>query len=399
MHAGLNRPDNVPDTAFTEIQSLVKDIVELQKFTSPPTLQSSNALARVALIVDYEAQWTFEVCATVESSIEFKFIIFSLSLSVQIQPQGAEFSYVQQAFAMYSAARSLTLDVHIVSVAQLETDKLALQSFCLVLIPSQPHVSGPLAAALAAFVGPIVFGPRTGSKTVSFGIPESLPPSMPLQSTLLPLKVTRVESLRPNVVDSVRIPLADDSGALSNAFQIGTWREWAELIDSEQNSKAADFAFPGVSYVTSSQAKLSKRRARILSVFDSDGRPAILGFDDPSNTAVTSYYLAFAPTVPLLSSLFAFILTEKSIPFIYLPSSLRISSLPADPTSNQSLFFAFYYDSTSYSLDMIADGSRIALNGSRVIGPHSVVVFDRISFAKSDPNSDWTSGYEFCLSQ
>jgi beta-galactosidase len=69
---------------------------------------------------------------------------------------------------------------------------------------------------LRDYEGPILIGPRSGSKTASFQIPDALPPG-PLQE-LLPLRVTEVASLRPGLTAPVAGPQI--SGRAER------WREW-----------------------------------------------------------------------------------------------------------------------------------------------------------------------------
>ena len=92
------------------------------------------------------------------------------------------------AFDYYSALRRLGLDVDIVA------PNVDLNGYAMVIIPCLPIVDPALAETLAAFTGPVIIGARSGSKTSDFAIPPDLPPG-PLQA-LLPLKVTRVETLR-----------------------------------------------------------------------------------------------------------------------------------------------------------------------------------------------------------
>ena len=119
----------------------------------------------VALIFDYAAKWILD-----------------------IQPQGADFEYVQLALDFYAAARRLGLDVDIVGP---EAD---LSGYLLVLAPTLPVASAALVARLAACPGEIVLGPRSGSKTPDLQIPADMPPGN-LRS-LMPVRVARVESLR-----------------------------------------------------------------------------------------------------------------------------------------------------------------------------------------------------------
>ena len=120
--------------------------------------------APVALVFDYEAAWITD-----------------------IQPQGRDFSYVELAFRWYEGLRRLGLDIDIVPPGQ------PLQGYRAVVVPSLPHISEAALAAFQATEAPILFGPRSGSKTRHFAIPPELPPG-PLQA-LLPLKVIQVASL------------------------------------------------------------------------------------------------------------------------------------------------------------------------------------------------------------
>lgn len=77
----------------------------------------------------------------------------------------------------------------------------ALDGYRMVLVPTSPHVTDAALAAYARAGGPVLYGPRTGSKTRHHGIPDRLPPG-PL-AELLPLTVVEVASLRPGVVKTV----------------------------------------------------------------------------------------------------------------------------------------------------------------------------------------------------
>jgi beta-galactosidase len=74
-----------------------------------------------------------------------------------------------------------------------------LAGYRLVVAPSLPVLEAPLVDELATPDAEIVLGPRTGSKTRDLQIPDGLPPG-PLRN-LLPLRVTRVESLRPGWIE------------------------------------------------------------------------------------------------------------------------------------------------------------------------------------------------------
>lgn len=157
MHAGLLRPDSAEAPGATEARQAAADIASLPDRGGPPR--------GVALLFDYRAAWVTD-----------------------IMPQGQGFSALRVAFDYYSALRQLGLDVDI-----LPPDR-DLGSYAMVVIPCLPIIDSALVEQLEAFSGPVVIGAATGSKTVDFAIPNSLPPG-PLQQ-LIPLKVARVETLR-----------------------------------------------------------------------------------------------------------------------------------------------------------------------------------------------------------
>ncbi|MEA3311899.1 MAG: beta-galactosidase [candidate division WOR-3 bacterium] len=181
MHAGLNRPDYEPDIGFFEVRQVAEELARLEL---PPTQQ-----APVALFFDYEADWVYK-----------------------IQPQGAGWSYLDLVYTFYSVLRSLGLDIDIVPPGA------SLKGYRLVVVPSLPIVRQEVLEAFRDFQGSLVLGPRSGSKTENFQIPSTLPPG-PLQE-LLPLKVVRVESLRPNLEEELRWD--------SKTYQVGVWKEWVE---------------------------------------------------------------------------------------------------------------------------------------------------------------------------
>lgn len=183
-HAGLNRPDFEPDVGYFEAQQVAKEIAQLGFDATVPPPKSE-----VALVFDYEADWLYRA-----------------------QPQGYEWSYRDIAWNFYKALRGLGLSVDFVKPgADLSGYKLA-------VVPSSPILREESLAALHSFGGAIVFGPRTGCKTEGLGIPANLPPGA-LQE-LLPIKVTRVESLRPTVGYTVQ-----HEGIV---YGSSIWKEWVE---------------------------------------------------------------------------------------------------------------------------------------------------------------------------
>jgi beta-galactosidase len=177
MHAGLLRPDSVDDIGALEVAQAARDIAAIGPLGSPPK--------SVALVFSYESAWVTD-----------------------IQPQGSGFSALRLAFEFYSGLRTLGLDIDIVPPGA------SLDGYAMAVIPCLPIVPDALVHQLAGFAGPIVIGPRTGSKTGDFAIPDGLPPGN-LQA-LMPLKVVRVESLR----DGVEMQ--------GDGFAVARWFEHAE---------------------------------------------------------------------------------------------------------------------------------------------------------------------------
>jgi beta-galactosidase len=181
MHAGLHRPDRSRSVGGEEALRVAAELREVGEFPG-------SARAPVALVFDYEAAW-----------------------SIGIQPQGADFDYAELCMRWYEAARRLGQDVDIVAPGA------SLAGYRAVLVPTLPYLSDAALAALRDTDAAVLIGPRTGSRTVDFAIPDTLPPG-PLQS-LLPARVTDVASLRPGLSHAVE-------GTLSgHAIR---WREWVE---------------------------------------------------------------------------------------------------------------------------------------------------------------------------
>ncbi len=153
MHSGLLLPDRTDDVGAHEARAAATDIAAIGVLA--PTAKS------VALVFSYAADWT-----------------------IAAQPQGASFGYLDLVFTMYSALRRLGLNIDIVAP---DAD---LSGYAMIVVPTLPILD----PALVDVTVPILFGPRTGSKTANFAIPDTLPPG-PLQSRL-PIRITRIESSR-----------------------------------------------------------------------------------------------------------------------------------------------------------------------------------------------------------
>jgi beta-galactosidase len=190
MHSGLLRPDRVDDVAAEEVRQAAGEIATLSMAGAAPK--------QVALVFSYEAAWVLDT-----------------------QPQGADFRYFALVMAMYTALRRLGLDVDIVPPDAL------LHDYKMVVVPTLPI----LPVGFPDYSGPILFGPRTGSKTADFAIPANLPPG-PLQDRL-PLKVTRVESSRehPRWREHVETDLPEEDGVYrsGNIRYLSCWPDDAQL--------------------------------------------------------------------------------------------------------------------------------------------------------------------------
>ena len=194
MHAGLLRPDSSEAEAAPEVRTAAAVLADIGP--------QAAVRAPVALVFSYEAAWV-----------------------VGIQPQGASFRYLELVFEAYSALRARGLDVDIVAP---DTD---LAGYCMVVVPTLPIMPDGLAERLAGLACPVLIGPRSGSKTASFQIPQGLAPGT-LRAAIA-LTVTRVESLRDGVADP------------AEGFAVTRWRE---DVASELVPQITDSAGRGVVY-------------------------------------------------------------------------------------------------------------------------------------------------------
>ncbi|HMO06537.1 MAG TPA: beta-galactosidase [Paracoccaceae bacterium] len=192
QHAGMLRPDSAPAPACHEAEQVARELAAASQATARP--------APVGLVFDYASAWAWAT-----------------------QPQGADFDYFRLVFAFYRGLRRLGLDIDI-----LPPDTADLSGRALVLAPGVATLSEPLAAALAAFGGIAILGPRTNAKTANLGIPVPLPPAIPgLAAT-----VARVESLPPDLP----VPLA----------QGGAFRHWREKVEGGPVIEATADGWPAL---------------------------------------------------------------------------------------------------------------------------------------------------------
>jgi beta-galactosidase len=281
MHSGLLRPDSSEDVGAGEARQVSQDIGQIGDVGPPEKT--------VALLYSYEGEW---VCRT--------------------QPQGVSFRYPELAFSFYTALRRLGLSVDIVAP---DAD---LSAYKMVVAPSLPILSAEMVAKLAALTCPVLLGPRSGSKTPDFAIPENLAPG-PLQS-VLPIRVVRVESLR------------DGLSIAGDGFEVARWIEHIEGDITPEIST-------------------------------SDGRGVVYARD-------ALRYLAAWPDANLLARLLGTMAGEAGVTVMPLPADLRIRS-----AGNHR--FAFNYGPDPVDLVDVLTGAdgHAYLIGSSILPPAGVAVW------------------------
>ena len=282
MHSGLLRPDSIPDQGYHEVKQVAEELADIGL---PPQTR-----AQVAIVFDYEAAWVYE-----------------------IQPHGGGLDYFELVFTFYSALRRLGLAVDILSRHG------PFEGYKLVIVPSLPVLRDEDVEAFRAAGCPVVFGPRTGSKTSEFQIPKALPPG-PLQE-LMPLRVPRVESLLSGVRRTV--------SWMGRCYPAERWREYLETPLSP------------------------------VATFE-DGLGAVV-----RNGNYT--YLAFWPSLDFLLDFLEEIFAELDIQTSRLPEDLRIRRCGK-------LVFAFNYSSAPKLLPIPAKAAFLL--GKNPVEPYGVAIWE-----------------------
>ncbi len=277
MHAGLLRPDGSDAEAAGEARVAADIIAKIG--------EQQNAKAPVALVFSYEAAW---VCG--------------------IQPQGRSFRYLELVYEWYSALRRQGLNVDILAP---DAD---LSGYKAVFVPTLPIAPDGSVERLAALTCPVLIGPRSGSKTDSFCIPENLAPGK--LSELVPLTVTRVESLRDGEIEH------------GDGWSIARWREDVE---------------------TKLQPEFALR----------DGRGIVFAHGN-------ARYIAAWPDRTLLDLLITRIADEVAIPLMPLPEGLRLRRTATH-------IFAFNY--AAHRIDAGALGLGEPIIGSNQMEPAATAIW------------------------
>ncbi len=282
MHAGLLRPDSTEAEGFEEARQVALEIAELAQ--SP----AGSTPAQVAIVFDYPSAWAW-----------------------QVQPQGKEFDYFRIVFDTYRALRRLGLTIDIVPATSAD-----LSRYRLVAIPALFAWNDTLLAALRAFDGLALVGPRTGSKTADFAVPASLPPGLP--ADLLDAAVSRVETLPADCP----VPVGPVS-----------FRFWRELV------------VPG-------------KGAKVVLRSD-DGWPALIRQGNIQ-------YMAGWGDDQLLMATFQELAEELNIPTTHLPDGVRIRR-------NGGYLYAINYGDEEFDLAGLAIEGEPVL-GKMTIGPSGVTI-------------------------
>lgn len=299
MHAGLNTPDNRLDIGGSEAERVAQEL-RLLADAAGSVNADGKVETSVALLFDYEAKWLFEV-----------------------QPQGVDFHYPRYAVEYYSALRALGFDVDIIP-----TDA-PLDGYKLIVVPPLPVVSDDLARRLENTLAHVVIGPRTGSKTADLQIPANLPPG-PLTS-LLPVRVWRVESLRPNVNPRVTF-----SGSAPDGYA----RHWRDLLDLDSND--------------------GRRESMQIRAVFGDGHPAYVKYG-------AVHYLASLFDEASTQALFARIAAEAGLAPTQLGDSIRVSR-------RGGLTWVFNYGAQTHRLPDDISSDTIVI-GSHDIEPQGVAAY------------------------
>ena len=176
-HAGLLRPDGEYSDAGHAVRALAE---ELETYQRPEEIKSD-----IAIIFDYPSQWAWEV-----------------------QPQDQNFDYFRLILDIYRGLRKQgcrKIDI-------LPSNTSDFGDRRTVFIPGLFTWFEPLKTAMQNFKGTVIIGPRTGSRTEDFQIPQNLAPNLD------GIKVTAIDTLR----EDSPLPLAKD----------GTLQIWSEVLET-----------------------------------------------------------------------------------------------------------------------------------------------------------------------
>lgn len=184
-HTGLLLPDSTPDQAFHEIAQVIAEAAKL-----PAVGQRQQA--SVALVLDYQSRWALTAL-----------------------PQGRNFEPAHHALDWYSAMRRHGVDVDIVG------QDADISGYKLIVAPDLVVPDPSFVTKLQLSGAKAIFGPRSGSKTADFHVPDNLPIGPIAQ--LVNVRVVRVESLPDWHTETVIV----------GNCAVSAWR-WRETIETSE---------------------------------------------------------------------------------------------------------------------------------------------------------------------
>lgn len=286
MHEALLLPDGTPNEAYRAVAAIARELETLDA-------GSETDRSPVALVFDYESAWAWS-----------------------IEPQGRDFSYFDLMLTFYRGLRRVGLSVDVVPpTADAVVDRR------LVLLPGLFAPRADMVEALTRGAIVTLSGPRSGSKTPDFRIPEDLPPGV--LRHLVDLKVRRVESLRPGV----SIPVAGGSGY---------FHRWHEILSLGGDAEA------------------------VLTTIDGE---VVLA------CSRTHFYLAGWPDDTLLDDVLRSLLARAGLDRLEVPDDIRIRD-------NGNLRYVFNYGPQTLDISRIV-GSAALLSGESHLPPCGVAMFRR----------------------
>ncbi|MFO1125079.1 MAG: beta-galactosidase [Methylocystis sp.] len=285
MHEALLLPNAEPNEGFDVVARIAQELAALDAHVE-------TCRAPVALIFDYESAWAW-----------------------RIEPQGQDFSYFDLVLSIYRGLRraGLSVDVAPPTGAAIAERKL-------IIAPALFAPSRDFAQALTQSGAAILLGPRAGSKTADFQIPDQLPPGV--LRGLIDIRVRRVESLRPGA--SVRI---GEQGAFLR------WREFLLLGDNVQRELATD-----------------------------DGDTALARCDNV-------FYLSGWPDEELLGNVLRRVFAAAQLSTLDLPEDIRVRD-------NGAMRYIFNYGAETTDISSLA-GEETMMLGERLLQSCGVAAFRR----------------------
>jgi len=274
MHAGLLRPDSEPAPAYHDAMQVAEELKSVG-------IAGTAAKGRVAIVFDYQSEWAWD-----------------------IQPQAAGFSHGGHVRALYAAFRKHGVDIDIISP---KTSSFA--GYDIVAIPALFAWNEALREAIADYDGYLLIGPRSGSKTENFAIPERLAPDLP--SNLLDVKVMRIDSIDPSIEVEVK-----GTGAV---------RLWRERTETKSN----------------------------VIIEDVEGWPVLM-------SQGKLHYLAASGTKALVQRVVDYLIAEADLPTIELPPGVRCRVRDG---------YRVYvnYSTSAASLNLAADEAEYVLGSAEIL--------------------------------